>query len=76
MIAGLVFQVVSLCVFSAICADFAWRLHKNRDKWSRDYAEIYNSRLFRIFIWSMIPNNTNWRLFWCSGHKLNANRYL
>ena len=28
MIAGLAFQVISLVIFSALCSDFAWRLHK------------------------------------------------
>lgn len=66
MLAGLVFQVVSLFAFAVLCADFAWRLHKNRDRWSTDYAEIYNSRLFKLFIWSTIPNTTNQPLSWCS----------
>ena len=55
MIAGMVFQVVSLFTFAALCAEFAWHLHKNRDKWNSDYTAIYNSCLFKLFIWSMIP---------------------
>lgn len=50
MIAGLVFQVVSLAIFVALCADFAWRLRKNRDLWNTANAAIYKSWLFKAFL--------------------------
>jgi hypothetical protein len=51
MIAGLVFQVVSLGVFVVLCADFAWRLRKNQDLWNTQNAAIYGSLLFKAFLY-------------------------
>ena len=31
MIAGLSFQVASITVFTGLCYDFAWRVHKDRE---------------------------------------------
>jgi len=55
MIAGLVFQVISLLGFVALCADYAWSLYKNQDKWNRDNSKIYGSRLFKCFMFGMSP---------------------
>ncbi|KAG4438497.1 hypothetical protein IFR05_006020 [Cadophora sp. M221] len=53
MIAGLIFQVVSLVVFVILCGDFAWRLHKNRDSWNTHNSHIYTSRLFKGFLYAL-----------------------
>ena len=50
MIVGLVFQVVSLGVFVILCADFAWRLRHNRNMWNTKNAHIYESWLFKSFL--------------------------
>jgi hypothetical protein len=50
MIAGLVFQVASLGLFVVLCADFAWRLRRNRDRWNTTNAAIYETWLFKAFL--------------------------
>jgi hypothetical protein len=50
MIAGLVFQVVSLGIFVILCADFAWRLRRNCNMWNTKNAHIYESWLFKSFL--------------------------
>lgn len=56
MIAGLAWQVASLAIFIALCADFAWRLRKNPPVYGdlgRDTSRVRNSRLFRIFVYAL-----------------------
>jgi hypothetical protein len=50
MIAGLSFRVFSLALFSACCADFAYRLWKNLQSWSMEHAWLYESKLFKAFL--------------------------
>lgn len=50
MLAGLSVQVVSLALFAGLCGDFAFRLYKNPQSWSDEYANLYRSRRFTAFI--------------------------
>ncbi|KAH7408998.1 RTA1 like protein-domain-containing protein [Cadophora sp. MPI-SDFR-AT-0126] len=50
MIAGLIFQVVSLVAFVLLCCDFALRLHKNRNAWSTQNASVFESWIFKAFL--------------------------
>jgi hypothetical protein len=50
MIAGLSFQVFSLALFAACCAEFAFRLWKNPQSWSMEHARLYESKLFKAFL--------------------------
>jgi len=65
MIAGLIFQVVSLVGFVALCGDYAWSLYKNQNKWNTDNAKIYGSRLFKCFIFGMVPIFYEEYFSWC-----------
>lgn len=53
MLAGLSFQVFSLALFAAACAEFALRLHKNPTAWSQTHSALYSSRLFKAFLASL-----------------------
>ncbi|KAH7306111.1 RTA1 like protein-domain-containing protein [Rhexocercosporidium sp. MPI-PUGE-AT-0058] len=53
MIAGLIFQVVSLVVFVTLCGDFAFSLRRNRDSWNTHNSHIYTSRLFKSFLYAL-----------------------
>ncbi|KAH8819805.1 RTA1 like protein-domain-containing protein [Xylogone sp. PMI_703] len=50
MLAGLGFQVFSIGLFAAICADFAFRLHKNRTSWADRHADLQESKFFISFL--------------------------
>ncbi|XMA09502.1 hypothetical protein WAI453_002293 [Rhynchosporium graminicola] len=53
MIAGLIFQVVSLVVFVILCGDFVWRLRKNRNAWNTENSAIYESWIFKGFLYAL-----------------------
>ncbi|PVH71669.1 RTA1-domain-containing protein [Cadophora sp. DSE1049] len=53
MIAGLIFQVVSLVTFVLLCCDFALRLHKNRNAWNTQNASVYSSWKFKAFLYAL-----------------------
>ncbi|KAL7928411.1 RTA1 like domain-containing protein [Trichoderma chlorosporum] len=50
MVAGLIFQVVSLGAFVVICIDFAWRLRKFPDMWNTKNSPVYESWQFKCFL--------------------------
>lgn len=50
MLAGLIFQVVSLGLFAACCADFARRVRNNKSNWNVKYIDLVNSGLFKAFL--------------------------
>lgn len=58
MQAGLIFQVVSLLVFVALCAVFfvrVWQCRKNGDirgQLNAGFADLRESRRFRFFLWA------------------------
>ncbi|KAL2068617.1 hypothetical protein VTL71DRAFT_14954 [Oculimacula yallundae] len=53
MIAGLIFQVVSLVVFVILCGDFAWRLRWDRNAWNTENATVYESWIFKGFLYTL-----------------------
>jgi hypothetical protein len=66
MIAGLSFQVFSLLLFMALCADFALRIRKLRESEKNEqYESIRRTRLFRGFLFGMLA------VVW-SNHSCNA----
>jgi len=50
MLAGLIFQVVSLVLFALCAGDFALRVMKNKSRWNVKYIDIVNSLLFKSFL--------------------------
>lgn len=54
MIAGLVSQVVTLFIFAYLCAEYGWRLRKNRDRLTTASLSLANSRNFRFCLLAMI----------------------
>ncbi|RDW57348.1 hypothetical protein BP5796_12798 [Coleophoma crateriformis] len=50
MIAGLVFQVMSLAAFVVLSADFALRLRQNQGLWNTENAAVYRSFRFKAFL--------------------------
>ena len=50
MIAGLAWQVLSLAVFMALCADYALRIVRHRDQKDSYYASLRSSFAFRGFL--------------------------
>ncbi len=53
LIAGLSFQVFSLLLFSFCCAEFAYRLWKNPQSWSMEHSKLYESKLFKAFLYGL-----------------------
>lgn len=50
MIAGLTAQVVSLSVFGIICADFAVRVIRRRERHSPQYTLIRSSAMWKLLL--------------------------
>jgi hypothetical protein len=53
MLAGLIFQVVSLVLFIICAGEFAFRVHKSRGMWNPKYINFVNSKLFKQFLLGM-----------------------
>ena len=53
MIAGLAWQVVSLTIFAGFCADLAWGVRKGRGPVPARFANLRESRKFRLFMWML-----------------------
>lgn len=54
MIAGLVFQVVSISVFMLLCADFAFTVFKARDAFEPQFRSLRSSGKFKAFLASLV----------------------
>ncbi|PMD45076.1 RTA1-domain-containing protein [Hyaloscypha variabilis F] len=54
MLAGLIFQDVSLALFAIACTDFFLRVRKSRGNWNARYLDITNSRLFKVFLFGLM----------------------
>ena len=54
MIGGLVFQVVSLTIFMALCADFALRIQRLRYEKEPAFAQFRASGKFQGFLWALV----------------------
>ncbi|OBT60557.1 hypothetical protein VE03_09853 [Pseudogymnoascus sp. 23342-1-I1] len=50
MVAGLAIQVASLTAFTVIGAEFALRVYKNRHHLNPTHADVYTSRMFKLFL--------------------------
>jgi RTA1 like protein len=50
MIAGLSFQVFSLTLFMALCAEFAWRVMHNSSTMNDKFRELRESTHFKAFL--------------------------
>ncbi|CAD6442374.1 b366ed3b-f2fa-4df4-aca4-f86e63795736 [Sclerotinia trifoliorum] len=50
MLAGLAFQVFSLILFTILCTDFAWRVHRAKGFWNARYVDLVSSLLFKSFL--------------------------
>jgi hypothetical protein len=55
MVAGLSFQVLSILTFMALCAEFFWRIKKDRKQVGSNLApREATSRHFKIFLYGML----------------------
>jgi len=50
MLAGLIFQVVSLTLFAVCSAEFGYRVWKQQSNWNPRYSQLVHSRLFKCFL--------------------------
>ena len=50
MLAGLSVQVASLALFGLCCGEFAYRLSKDPQSWSLEYAGLYQRKIFKAFL--------------------------
>jgi len=53
MLAGLAAQVISLFIFSVMALEYAFRLYRNPMSWDTRHAVLYQSKLFRAFLWGL-----------------------
>lgn len=53
MLAGLSTQVVSLFVFAVMALEYAFRLYKNPQFWNTANSALYESKLFRTFLYGL-----------------------
>jgi hypothetical protein len=53
MVAGLSFQVLSILIFIGLCAEFFWRVKKDRQQTGRANSRDAASRHFKLFIFGM-----------------------
>lgn len=59
MMAGLVFQVVSLTLFATAAGEFGLRVWKGKGMWNERYLSIVNTRLFKSFLIGMFLPSSN-----------------
>lgn len=50
MIAGLASQVASLAAFIVLCAEFAWRVVRNKDRLNESFAGLRKTWLWKLFL--------------------------
>lgn len=50
LVAGLAFQVASLFAFLVFCSVFLWKAWRNKNRLSPEFAELYSSSRFKIFL--------------------------
>ena len=54
MVAGVSWQVASLGIFSILCAEFAWRIHRSMDgQLNPDFEALRRTFKFRAFLWAL-----------------------
>jgi hypothetical protein len=54
MVSGLAFQVFSLALFVATCAEFMWKVKKNPLKVDPQFLELRSSFMFKGFLFGML----------------------
>jgi hypothetical protein len=54
MLAGLIFQVVSLILFATCSGEFAYRVWKGQGSWNPRYLNLVSSRLFKSFLIGLV----------------------
>lgn len=50
MLVGLIFQIVTLVLFAALCLEFVWRVHRFPHRKSTEFISIRESRQFHCFL--------------------------
>lgn len=58
MIAGLVWQVVSLLLFSCACADFAWRVRHGKGRPNPSFLDLRSSARWTGFLYGKVHPNS------------------
>jgi hypothetical protein len=53
MIAGLSFQVASLALFALLGIEFAFRLRRSPQSWSKEHSKLYESKLWKAFLYGL-----------------------
>lgn len=53
MLAGLIYQVVSLLLFAAACIDFAIRVYRHKSWQNPVYKKLRTSTRFHGFLWAL-----------------------
>jgi hypothetical protein len=54
MLAGLIFQIISLVLFGIACVDFTIRVHRHQSWKNPAYKKLRASVRFRGFLWALI----------------------
>lgn len=54
MLAGLIFQVISLALFAVACSEFAWRVSRSKGQRNQRYVTVTSSKLFKAFLIGLI----------------------
>ncbi len=54
MLAGLIFQDVSLVLFTIACTDSCLRVRKSKGNWNARYLDVTSSRLFKVFLFGLM----------------------
>lgn len=58
MLAGLIFQIVSLVIFSIACIDFGIRVRRYQSQKNTGYKKLRASTRFRGFLWALVVSFT------------------
>lgn len=53
MLAGLIFQLISLGLFTVACTEFFFRVRNSKGSWNPRYLNIVNSKLFKTFLFGL-----------------------
>ncbi|KUJ18266.1 RTA1-domain-containing protein [Mollisia scopiformis] len=53
MLAGLIFQLISLSLFAVACTEFFFRVRSARGNWNPRYLNIVSSKLFKAFLFGL-----------------------
>jgi hypothetical protein len=56
MLAGLIFQIVSLLLFSIACIDFAFRVWRHDSEKNTEYQGLRSSTRFKGFLWALVAS--------------------